>query len=339
MREIPGFDGPMANWPRVEVIPGAVGVVRSLHNRYAIAVATNAALSDERLVRTALARAGLDPYVSVVVTARDLGVSKPDPAFFHAVLQRVGCSPTEAAMVGDGYGADIAGAKAAGLRAVWFNPAGMPCPLVHPVHDAEIRALQDLPGVLSEPLLPDIPEALQILREHAVPENIVEHSLAVAAIAHHLATILRAQGVRVDPLVVHRGALLHDLDKLSSERPADHGVKAGRILRGLGWAALAGIAEHHVVGAHPETWEEKIVHYADKTVEESRFVGLVDRVTALSCRYSTEGERIASALPALLKLEEEVLSECGMTAAALHERLAQLDTRLPSVCPEARPDL
>lgn len=330
MREIPGFDGPMADWPRVEAVPSAGEALRALHGRYVIAVATNAALSDERLVRAALARAGLAAYVSVVVTARDLGLSKPDPLFFRRVLERVGCSAAEAVMVGDGYGADIVGAKSAGLRAVWFNPAGVPCPLVHPVHDAEIRALPDLAPVLSEPFLPDIPEALRILQDHAVPENIVRHSAAVAAVAHWIALRLRERGVEVDPLLVHRGGLLHDLDKLSSEKPTDHGVQAGRLLRKLGWPALAAIAERHVLGAHPETWDEKLVHYADKIVEEDQVVGLLERVTALSCRYVSSGSQIAQALPQLLALEEEIAKRLGAAGQPLVASLRSLDVRLPA---------
>ncbi len=330
MREIPGFDGPMADWPRVEAIPGAVDVLHSLHGAYTIGVATNAALSDERLVRTALARVGLEPYVSVVVTARDLGTSKPDAAFFHAVLERVGCSPTEAAMVGDGYGSDIVGAKATGLRAIWFSPAGRRCPLVHPVHDAAVRALADLPGILAGPFLPDVGESLRILRDHDVPENIIRHSLAVAAVAHRLALLLRAQGTAVDLLLVHRGALLHDLDKLSSQDRAEHGIKAGRTLRELGWPDLAGIVERHVLGAHPETWEEKLVHYADKIVEEDEVVGLADRVTALSCRYVSDANRIAQALPQLLSLEEEIVRSLRAARDSLLAEVQTLDLRLPA---------
>lgn len=340
MREIPGFDGPMADWPRVEAVPGAAEALRALHGAYTIAVATNASLSDERLVRAALARAGLDPHVSTVVTARDLGKSKPNPEFFHAVLERIGCSPGEAAMVGDGYSADVVGAKRAGLRAIWFNPAGARCPLAHPVHDAEIWALADLSatlGALGEPLLPDVVECLKVLQEHSVPENIARHSLAVAGVAHHLAELLQAQGVAVDPLLSHRGGLLHDLDKVSSDKPAEHGVKAGRVLRELGWPKLAAIAEEHVLGAHPGTWEEKVVHYADKIVEEDAVVGLAVRVTALSCRYASEGDRIARALPRLLALEEEIMGNLSSSRDEILAELRGLDLRLPAVVAAPRP--
>jgi len=304
---------------RTETIPGAVELLRALHGKYVLAMATNGRPWDTPL----------DRYFSLVATAHDLGVAKPDPAFFHAILKQLSLTPAEAAMVGDSYEADIAGAKSAGLRAIWFNPAGTRCPLVHPVHNAEIRALQDLSGVLGGPFLPDITEALQILRNHAVPENIVRHSLAVAAVAHHLAGLLRAQGISVDPLLVHRGGLLHDLDKVASKTPAEHGAKAGTNLRRLGWPDLAGIAEHHVVGAQPETWEEKVVHYADKIVEEDEVVGLVERVTALSCRYASDGDRIAGALPQLLALEDEIMRDLHASRGAIMAELQGLDPRLP----------
>ncbi|MCX7844970.1 MAG: hypothetical protein N2507_06585, partial [Candidatus Bipolaricaulota bacterium] len=153
--------------------------------------------------------------------------------------------------------------------------------------------------------------------------------LAVAAVAHWIALRLRERGVPVDPLLVHRGALLHDLDKLSSERPEDHGARAGRILRDLGWPDLAGIAERHVLGAEPGSWEEKLVHYADKIVEEDGVVGLEARVTGLSCRYSAEGEKIARALPGLLALEEEILGALGSSRDGLGAELREIGSTLP----------
>lgn len=329
MREIPGFDGPMSDWPWVEAIPGAREALSELAGRYTLAVATNALASDEDLVRKALARAGLESAVRFVFTARDLGIAKPDPRFFRTALATLGLKPAQVVMVGDSYHSDVAGAKAVGLRAIWFNPAGEPSPLVHPVHDAEIRALQNLPAALSEPLLPDIPGALQILREHAVPKNIIEHSVAVAAVAHRIALRLRESGVEVNPLLVHRGGLLHDLDKLSSEKPTDHGVRAGQILRARAWPLLAAIAERHVLGAQPETWEEKLVHYADKIVQEDQVVGLVERVTALSCRYVSGGRQIAQALPQLLALEEEIVRNLRVARDVILAEVQALDLGRP----------
>lgn len=312
--------GAAADGPRAEAIPGAEEALRALHGKYTLAVATNG-----RPWVTPL-----DCYFNLVVTAPDLGVAKPDPAFFRAILERLALAPGEAAMVGDAYEVDIVGAKTAGLRAIWFNPAGTPCPTVHPVHDAEVRAMVELPALLERRWRPDIADALRILHSHGVPPNIVRHSLAVAAVAHRLALRLREQGTAVDPLLVHRGGLLHDLDKVSSEKPADHGVKAERALRELGWPDLAAIAARHVLGRAPRTWEEKLVHYADKIVEEDEVVGLVARVTSLSCRYASDGDRIARSLPQLLALEQEIMRDLPTPPDAIMAELRALDLRLPA---------
>jgi len=124
MRVFSDYDGPMASWPRVEAIPGVEDVLRSLRPRYRLALATNAAESGEALVRAALRRVGLEPYFDAVLTARELGARKPEPAFFQGVLGRLGCAPHEVTMIGDDYWTDVVGARQAGLRTVWFNPAG-----------------------------------------------------------------------------------------------------------------------------------------------------------------------------------------------------------------------
>jgi FMN phosphatase YigB (HAD superfamily) len=53
-------------------------------------------------------------------------VSKPAPAIFAAALDRLQCRPDEAVMIGDSWAADIIGARAAGIRPIWFNPLGQP---------------------------------------------------------------------------------------------------------------------------------------------------------------------------------------------------------------------
>lgn len=148
MRVFPEYEGPMVHWPRVEAVPGVEEALLALHPRYRLALATNAAESGAALVRAALRRVGVEEHFDAVFTARELGVCKPDPAFFQAMLRELGCAPHEAAMVGDDYHADVAGAKGAGLQAIWFNPMASPSPFAHPLYDAEVRAMVELPAVL-----------------------------------------------------------------------------------------------------------------------------------------------------------------------------------------------
>lgn len=222
-------------------------------------------------------------------------------------------------------------AKEKGVRAVWLNPQGDPCPLVHPVHDLELRDLQALRKPLQF-LLPDFAESLEILRAHGVPENVVRHSLAVAGIAHFLAEKLREKGVSVDPLLVHRSGLLHDLDKVESVRGSfPHGTQAAERLAELGYQALGEIARVHVLRSDrlPRTWEEKLVFYADKVVEEDEVVGVEGRLSALRARYPEFAGDIQASEPFLRTLESGLLLALGLSEPELRRELQGLEFDLP----------
>jgi putative hydrolase of the HAD superfamily len=59
-----------------------------------------------------------------VVTSAGSGVRKPDPAIFAAALELAGCGADEAVHVGDTVAEDIAGAEAAGIRALLLDRSG-----------------------------------------------------------------------------------------------------------------------------------------------------------------------------------------------------------------------
>jgi putative hydrolase of the HAD superfamily len=63
----------------------------------------------------------LDRYLDFVLPSGAVGLAKPNPAFFRQALEAVGVPATEAVMVGDSYRADIRGAWAAGMDALWLD--------------------------------------------------------------------------------------------------------------------------------------------------------------------------------------------------------------------------
>ena len=65
-----------------------------------------------------LARTGLAELVDGAVASAVLGAAKPDPAIFAAGLALAGVPAAGAVHAGDDLRADVAGARAAGLRAV-----------------------------------------------------------------------------------------------------------------------------------------------------------------------------------------------------------------------------
>jgi putative hydrolase of the HAD superfamily len=75
--------------------------------------------------------AGLLDLVDAVVSSAVVGAAKPDPAPFRRALELSGAQPGDALHVGDSPENDLAGARAAGVRAVLVDrsgsqPAGIP---------------------------------------------------------------------------------------------------------------------------------------------------------------------------------------------------------------------
>jgi putative hydrolase of the HAD superfamily len=71
-----------------------------------------------------LERCGLGGAVDGVVTSAGTGVRKPDPAIFGPALELAGCTAAEALHVGDRPQEDLAGAEAAGIRALLIDRDG-----------------------------------------------------------------------------------------------------------------------------------------------------------------------------------------------------------------------
>jgi HAD superfamily hydrolase (TIGR01509 family) len=76
-------------------------------------------------LRMKMGRLGLVPLVDVLFDSFEEKVEKPDPRFFQIALDRSGADPATTLHVGDLYSIDVVGARAAGLRAVLFDVAGL----------------------------------------------------------------------------------------------------------------------------------------------------------------------------------------------------------------------
>lgn len=146
MRVFPDFDGPMVAWPQVEAMPYAGAVLSELRPQALLAVATNAADSEEAEIRAALDKVGLDRLLDKVYCYRKIGHKKPSREFFAYILEDVGLQISRVIMVGDDFEADVVGANTCGIRAIWYNPrtSEMHASALHQtIHD-----LRCLPGML-----------------------------------------------------------------------------------------------------------------------------------------------------------------------------------------------
>lgn len=289
---------------------GVREALEALHGKVRMEVATN--VDQPRAVDASLEQWGLRHHFSAVHAAGELGVAKPAASFYRKVLRRCAVRPRRAAMVGDAYIHDVVAAKGCRLRAFWYNPTWRPCPMPHPAHDGEVRSLDELPQLLELVPLPDLSECMRLLRRSGPDPRLIRHSLAVGGAAFRLAEALRDRGVDVDPLLVHRGGLLHDLDKITTlHRSGEHGAVAASWLQRAGQPALAKIAQRHLTSAllqedrTPLSWEEKVVHYVDKLVEEDVLVGLRARWHGLMERYPQYRTVLEAAYPKIRSLERE----------------------------------
>ena len=140
-------DTPMALLPEVRAIDGALDVVAALAVRHRIGVATNATVSDRRSIRDALARVGLESFVSEIFCFRELGLKKADARFWDAVVGRLAVTRAQLLMVGDDLENDVLAPRRAGIASVWFNPKGSQTPagIVVPT----IQRLDQLPRLVA----------------------------------------------------------------------------------------------------------------------------------------------------------------------------------------------
>ena len=71
-----------------------------------------------------IASTGLGRYTDGLFISEDMGVTKPDKAFFDICLSRIGEPGSSCIMIGDSLSSDMLGAKNASLDSVWFMPSG-----------------------------------------------------------------------------------------------------------------------------------------------------------------------------------------------------------------------
>lgn len=121
MRDFPQFEGPMAYWEKVEVIPGVKKALEIVSAHYICCVASNAGDSNAKIMELALKRADIDQCFKHFFTSRELRASKPNLDFFNQIVNKLKFRPDECIFVGNDYEKDIVPAKAVGLYTVLFS--------------------------------------------------------------------------------------------------------------------------------------------------------------------------------------------------------------------------
>ncbi len=172
---------------------------------------------------------------------------------------------------------------------------------------------------MNEIKLPSRKECFNLLKKYNTPKNILKHSLAVNRFANQLANLLIVKGECINKTLVDRASLLHDIGKFEAlSRGGSHEEKGYEILKKEGFNEIANIVKKHSLFSvlnkknAPVTWEEKIVFYADKRVNEDKIVTLEERINYLKERYGKNKKilkKIEAAEPLIYQIEKELFDK------------------------------
>jgi len=126
---------------------GVRETLAELTQSYELGVITNWESEEEQ--RRKVEHLDLDSSFRHFVVSDSVGYAKPDRRIFEHACNLAGVAPREAVFVGDRLDVDIAGAKSAGMRAVWFNHWGgsLDGSAIDP--DAVIERFSELPNALA----------------------------------------------------------------------------------------------------------------------------------------------------------------------------------------------
>jgi HAD superfamily hydrolase (TIGR01549 family) len=126
-------------------LPGVRETLATLGEKYALSIVTN---GEDDIQRGKFSHLGLGEHIRHLVISANVGYEKPDPRIFEHALELAGVSANEALVVGDRLETDVVGAKAAGIRVVWFDHWNDEPRASDPQPDAVITAFEQLPDAL-----------------------------------------------------------------------------------------------------------------------------------------------------------------------------------------------
>ncbi len=126
------------------VFPFTYEVLQYLQPKYGLHIITNG-FKDVQYIKMDSSK--LHGYFKEIVTSECCGYKKPDNRIFEHALQRINVAPGDCLMVGDNLLCDIAGARAAGIDQVYFNPDRLKT-THRPKPTYEISCLSELKQIL-----------------------------------------------------------------------------------------------------------------------------------------------------------------------------------------------
>lgn len=118
MVDYPMYKGSMLYWPRTTLMDGVAMLLPKIAERYRCVLLSNTEDSTAEQIRRLFTKHGIDQYISLYLTSKELQSKKPSTYFFINALRITGADAGEVLMVGNDYENDIVPAKDAGIKTV-----------------------------------------------------------------------------------------------------------------------------------------------------------------------------------------------------------------------------
>ncbi|MDB5287952.1 MAG: noncanonical pyrimidine nucleotidase, YjjG family [Mucilaginibacter sp.] len=123
---------------KTNLFPHAHETLAYLKNKYTLHLISN---GFKESTETKINNTDIIKYFDQVIISEVVGVNKPDKAIFEYALRVANATKDESLMIGDSIEADIRGALAFGMDAIYFNPFNLERPADVP---AQITHLKEL---------------------------------------------------------------------------------------------------------------------------------------------------------------------------------------------------
>lgn len=130
----------------VRIDPDAIPTLKELYQKYRLGVVSNFAIPE--CVIKLLRNSGIDDLFEVIIVSGAVNRRKPSEEIFRQALEMMKLSAEETVFVGDTIDADIEGAKAVGMKAVYIDRRLQKASEKFKP-DYTIKRLSELPAILA----------------------------------------------------------------------------------------------------------------------------------------------------------------------------------------------
>ena len=100
------------------------------------------------MLEAAVKNSGIEDFIEKIFSVEDIGVFKPDPRVYQIAVDGLAVKPAEIVFQSSNAW-DAAGAAAFGFKVAWVNRFGQSVERLPGKPDAEIKTLNELPGLLA----------------------------------------------------------------------------------------------------------------------------------------------------------------------------------------------